>query len=426
MASLIGVRGSGKITTADSTCMVSRSDSQAVEPVVAGVTPYKLMHVVTVPGTLGFFRGQFDYFRHHGYHISVVASPEPNFGTMLEELSVTGYGIEMQRGITPWSDLKSLIHLWRLFRRERPHIVGGHTPKGGFLSMFAAWLARVPVRVYHLHGLRFETERGLRRRVLMLTERLACVFAHRVIAVSESVREQAIRYGICSKCKITVLCHGSINGVDAEKRFNPVNVDPQARERLCQQYDIPQDAVIVGFIGRITKDKGIVELVQAWKTISESMPEAHLVVVGEFEPDNRIPTDVVEILKSDPKIHLLGRVKNMPEIYRSVDVVVLPTHREGLGQVILEASAMERPVVTTDATGVRDAVVHGQTGLIVPVGDVQALARAILTYLSDPDLRRQHGRAGRTRVLEYFRPEDVWKALLLEYERLVKEHIVRN
>lgn len=404
---------------------MNRSDSETVEP-AAGVTGYRLIHVVTVPATLGFLREQLDYFRLHGYDVSVIASPDADFEPMLAELSVRGHGIKMIRGFSPWMDLQALMGLWRLFRRERPDIVCGHTPKGGFLSMLAGWLARVPVRVYHLHGLRFETERGLRRRVLMLTERLAGVLAHRVIAVSESVREQAIRYGICSKDKITVLGHGSINGVDAEKRFNPINVDPRVRERLCQQYDIPQDAVIVGFIGRITKDKGIVELVQAWKTISESMPEAHLVVVGEFEPDNRIPSDVLETLKSGRRIHLLGRVNNMPEIYRLVDVVVLPTHREGLPQVILEASAMELPVVTTDATGARDAVVHGQTGLIVPVGDMRALARAILTYLSDPDLRSQHGRAGRARVLEYFRPEEVWRALLTEYARLLKNRIRRD
>src|SRR5690606_26205593 len=148
------------------------------------------------------------------------------------------------------------------------------------------------------------------------------------------------------------------------------NVDPRVRERLCQQYDIPQDAVIVGFIGRITKDKGIVELVQAWKTISESMPEAHLVVVGEFEPDNRIPCDVLETLRPGRRIHVLGRVNDTPDISRLVDVVVLRTQREGRPQLSLGASAMKLPVVTTDATGARDAVVHGQTGLIVPVGDM--------------------------------------------------------
>lgn len=384
------------------------------------------MHIVTVPGTLGFFRGQFDYFRVHGYDVSVVASPTANFAQMLEELSVQGHGVPMERGISVWRDLLSLVHLWRLLRRERPDIVNGHTPKGGFLSMFAAWLARVPVRVYHLHGLRYETTRGLKRRILMMIEKLSCLFAHRILAVSHSVAEKAIGHGLCSSSKIKVLGSGSVNGVDAQGQFNPDAVDSVVRSRLRHKYGIADDAIVLGFVGRIAKDKGIGELVDAWRIVSAKVPHAHLLIVGEFEPGDPVPEEVREALQSDERIHLAGRVTKMAEVYQVMDLVVLPTYREGLPQVLLEAAAMELPVVATFATGCVDAVEDGRTGLLVPVGDANALATSIMKYVADAGLRAEHGRAGRRRVLQCYRPEDVWLELDAEYKVLMREHSPRR
>lgn len=387
---------------------------------------YKLMHVVTVPGTLGFFDGQFDYFRLHGYDISVVASPTANFEQMVQELSVKGHRIPMEREISPLKDLAALVRFWSLFRRERPDIVHGHTPKGGFLSMLAAWLARVPLRVYHLHGLRFETTQGLKRRILMFVEQLSCLFAHRVIAVSHSVAEKAVEHRLCRSNKIKVLGEGSVNGVDAQGRFSPDAIESGVRSRLRHKYGIPDDAVVVGFVGRLTKDKGIVELVDAWRIVSAQMPNVHLLIVGEFESGDPVPVEVRESLQAGDRIHLTGRVTNMPEVYRTMDLVVLPTYREGLPQVLLEAAAMELPVVATFATGCVDAVEDGRTGLLVPVGDANALATSIMKYVADAGLRAEHGRAGRRRVLQCYRPEDVWLELDAEYKVLMREHSPRR
>lgn len=386
---------------------------------------YKLIHVVTVPGTLGFFRGQLDYIKQHGYDVSVVASPGDTFERMVEELSVRGYAIPMKREISPWRDIVALFRLWRLFRLERPHIVHGHTPKAGLLSMLAAALAGVPVRIYHLHGLRFETAKGLKRLVLKLTEWLACFLAHKVIAVSPSVAQAVVKEGMCAQAKISVLANGSGNGVDAKNRFNPKLIESSVRTRLRQQYRIPDDAVVLGFVGRLVKDKGIVELVDAWRIISAKHSNLHLVVVGGFESGDPVPEGVRKVLETGERIHLTGRVSNMPEVYRMIDVLLLPTYREGLPNVLLEAAAMEKPVVATRVTGCVDAVLDGITGLLVPARDAGALAEAALTYIENPELRLNHGRAGRKWVLKQFVPEIIWDELRKEYDRLVSERVNR-
>lgn len=386
-------------------------------------TRLKLMHVVTVPVTLGFFTGQLTHIQQCGYDVSVVASPEAEFERMLDDLSIRGHGVPMEREISLGRDLVSLLRLWKLFRRERPHIVQGHTPKAGLLSMVAAWLARVPVRIYHMHGLRFETTLGLKRKVLKLMEKLSCSLSHRVISVSRSVADEAVSEGVCPRSKITVLANGSANGVDARRRFNPETAEPRLYCRLRLEHGIPGEAIVLGFVGRLVRDKGIRELVDAWRIISAKRPDTHLFVVGEFESGDPVPDDVRTMLQTGERIHLLGRVGNMPEVYRSIDVLLLPTYREGLPNVPLEAAAMGIPVVATRVTGCVDAVLHDRTGVLVPARDANAVAEAALRYIEDPDLRVKHGRAGREWVLEQFQPERVWEALRDEYDVLVAERL---
>lgn len=386
-------------------------------------TSYKLIHVVTVPGTLGFFRGQLDYIRRRGFDVSVVASPGPDFDRMLAELSVKGHGVPMTRRISPCRDLVSLFRLIRLLRQQRPHIAHGHTPKGGFLTMLAAALCRVPIRIYHLRGLRFTTIKGAKRHLLKLVEKIACLLAHRVIAVSRSLADEAIWEGICAAGKVKVLANGSGNGVDALRRFNPANVDAGARARVRHKYGIPVEAIVIGYVGRIVKDKGIRELVDAWRIVSAERPDAHLLVVGRFQAEDPVSDDVMEALQTGERIHLAGRVANMPEVYRAIDLLLLPTYREGLGNVLLEAAAMEIPVVASRVTGCVDAILDGTTGVLVPPRDAEALAEATLRYIQDRDLRVRHGQAGRAWVLEKFRPEDVWEALRKEYDSLVTKRI---
>jgi len=326
----------------------------------------------------------------------------------------------MSRRITPLGDLGSLARLVRVVRQVRPDVVHGHTPKGGMLAMIAAWLCMVPVRVYHLHGLPMMTATGFKRQLLRWCEKLSCRLAHRVFSVSPSLREVALSEGLCNPDRITVLLNGTIDGVDAEGRFNPAGLGPDVRQAVRTEHGIPPDAPVVGFVGRVVRDKGVAELAEAWKVLRAEFPELRLLVVGPSEAHDPMPPAVQDLLQSD-RVHWAGEVapESMPRLYRAMDVFVLPTYREGFGTALIEAAAMELPVVATRIPGCVDAVRDGETGTLVPARDAEELAVAVRAYLRDGELRRRHGAAGRARVQRDFRPLALSEALYREYLRLL-------
>ena len=357
--------------------------------------------------------------RARGMEIGAASSPGPDLDRFGGTECIPVYPVEMPRRITPFGDLRALAALRRVVRRFRPDIVHAHTPKGGLLGMLAATICGVPVRVYHMRGLPMMTARGLRRRLLSTTEWIACRLAHRVLCVSHSIRDVAIAEGLCAPDKITVLLGGSGNGVDAADRFNPDHLEDDARLATRRRLGIPEEALVIGFVGRLVREKGTVELTRAWHRLRESFPSAHLLLVGPFESRDPVPAATEQSLRSDTRVHLVGMDWNTPPLYAAMDVVALPTYREGFPNVPLEAAAMRLPVVATRIPGCIDAVADGESGTLVPVGDASALADALAAYLSDASLRRRHGEAGRARVCRDFQQERLWASLFAEYERLL-------
>jgi glycosyltransferase involved in cell wall biosynthesis len=284
--------------------------------------------------------------------------------------------------------------------------------------MVAAWLARVPVRIYHVHGLPFLTRTGFLHWLLRFTERITCALADRVLCVSRSNREVAIADRICARQKIRVLLDGSINGVDTD-RFFPA--DAASKHAARAALGLSDQAFVVGFVGRVVREKGIVELADAWRVLRESFLDLHLLLVGWLEAGDPVPQEVLERLKADPRAIMRGRDWETPPLYAAMDTLVLPTYREGFGLAALEAAAMGLPVVATRIPGCVDAVLDGLTGTLVPPRDAASLAAAIRRYREDAELRRLHGCAGRVRILERFRREALWAATAGEYRALLAE-----
>jgi glycosyltransferase involved in cell wall biosynthesis len=381
----------------------------------------KLLLITTVPETLNFFRGQVSYMKQQGFDIYALSSsgePLSKFGDCEQ---VTVKAVNMPRRITPFKDFLAIWEICQYLRQLRPHIVHASTPKGGLLGIVAAWLARSPVRIYHMRGLPLETAAGYKRWLLWLSEKVSCSLAHQVICVSRSLREVAISEGLCPVNKIKVLLGGSSNGVDAIGQFNPAQVNANAASEIRQAYGIPPDAQVVGFVGRIVRDKGIEELVQAWEILRDEFPNLHLLLVGPFEPQDPVTPKAEQTLRQDPRIHLTDRVSTLPPFYAAIDILTLPTYREGFPNTPLEAAAMQLPVVATRVPGCVDAVQDFVTGILVPPRDAVALADAIRLYIEKPELRYQHGLAGRDRVLQNFRQEAIWEAFHQEYKRLLQE-----
>jgi glycosyltransferase involved in cell wall biosynthesis len=325
----------------------------------------------------------------------------------------------MARRMTPLEDMRSLAKIHSLVRTLRPHIAHTHTAKGGLLGTLAASLARTPVRIYQMRGRLSATANGWKRQSIMATERIVCGASSHVICNSHSLREGALRDGICRASKIEVLLAGSGNGVDSTVRFNPNRVTAAEASAVREELGIPAAAPIIGFVGRLVRDKGIGELVAAWRVVREQCPDAHLVLVGPLEPRDPISVSDKHTLETDKRVRLLGFRSELARLYKAMDIVVLPTYREGFPNVLLEAQSMALPVVSTRVEGCVDAVEDGVTGTLVPPKEAAPLARATLAYLDDASLRARHGAAGRARVLRLFERERLWEALLSRYESLL-------
>ena len=379
----------------------------------------KLVHITTVAHSLGFLRGQPDFMAQRGFQIAAITSPGEHVAPMAEELQIPIHTVEMPRSITPLQDLKAVARMTRLLRNLSPDIVHSHTPKGGLLGVISATLADVPVRFYHMRGLPFETMGGVKKNLLRMTETVSCTMAHQVVAVGNSIRTTAVNAGIVPPEKIKVLADGSGQGVDAQGRFNPRRFDQQHADSVRNQLGLPEGATVVGFIGRLVRDKGIIELAEAFRRVQQEFESAHLLVIGPFEKRDPVPDRIRRLLKENPRVHLAGFREDVDRLYPVMDLVVLPTHREGFPNTPLEAAAMELPVVVSDIGPCKEAVVPGETGLCFSVGDVDALAETLATYLGDPQLREDHGRAGRERVLDKFLPQRIWE----ELARLYEEHL---
>lgn len=324
----------------------------------------------------------------------------------------------MERGVAPFSDVASLIRLWRVLRQLRPSMTEFSTPKAGLLGNLAAKLCRVPVRVYLLRGLRLETLSGLKRRLLLAAERLAAASAHHVLCNSKSLRDKAAELGVAPVEKLHVLGGGSSQGVDTD-RFSP------GPESIRGRAGIPTDCPVIGFVGRLTCDKGIPELLQAFVRILKVIPNARLLLVGWFdESDDAVGEAVRWQIKTHPQIVHTGFVADTAPYYRSMDLLVLPTWREGFPNVVLEAEATGIPVVATHATGSCDSVLPEVTGLLIPAGYPEAIAEAVIRLIRNPDERCRMGRAARAWVIERFVNQQVLSLTVGFYKKLV--HLSRR
>ncbi|MDY0086977.1 MAG: glycosyltransferase family 4 protein [Coriobacteriia bacterium] len=372
---------------------------------------------MTVPLSAStLLRGQLTYFRERGYDVHLACSPGPALADVAEREGVTIHEIPMDREASSLlRDLRSLRAMVALMRRIKPDIVNAGTPKAGLIGMLAARLTRVRARVYVLRGLRLETATGMTRRLLRFTERLACTCAHTVVCVSDSLRARVTEIGLISPEKALVVGSGSSNGVELA-RFRPDPALRQAAQAARERLHLDANAPTIGFIGRLTRDKGIVELTDAFERLYAQDPSRRLLLVGDAESGDPLPQHTHEMLDSHPGVARTGFVAETAAYYQLMDVLCLPSYREGFPNAPLEAAAAGKPTVTTDATGARDSVVDGKTGLVVNLGDVDALTSALGRLLDDPRLCRQMGSQAQARAAEQFAPRRIWEGLEAVYE----------
>ena len=381
----------------------------------------RLIHVTTVPQTLGFFRGQIGFLKERGFEVYSISSPGEFGDQFSKSEGAPFFPVRMSRSIDLWGDLKALIELWKLYRKIRPDVVHAHTPKAGLLGVLSARCAGVPAVFLSVFGLPQMTMMGAKKELMDLATRLACFSAHRVWCDSYSIRDFLIQHKLCSKRKAMVMANGSVSGVDSAGAFSPEIYGPDVRFKIRDMLGIPRESVVLGFSGRIARDKGMHELAQAWRLLSARQKDLHLILVGNVEDKDPPSAEDTALFSTDPRIHLVGFQRDVPPYLAATDIFIMPSYREGFGLSNIEASAMGLPIVSTRIPGCVDSVIDGSTGLLVPPRDVEKLTEAIQKYLDDVELRRQHGQAGRQRVQHDFRPEMIWEDLFRGYCDLVKK-----
>jgi glycosyltransferase involved in cell wall biosynthesis len=381
----------------------------------------RVLVITTIPQTMAaFFEKQLRHLAEEGFEVHAVSSPGPALDHLDVGPSVIRHGLFMERKPSPVQDLKSLSNLLRLMRDVRPHIVHAHTPKAGLLGMLASRIAGVPVRLYTVHGLPLETRSGLKRRILEWAERSSARSSTRTYAVSPSVRNSVIKWELCPAAKVSILGDGSCSGVDLD-RFQPF-ADSSRRAAVREALGIPGSAPVATFIGRLSRDKGVEVLADAWSQVSRMVPDLHLVVAGEHDETDPVSAAALEVLRSDARIHLPGNVPaaDVPALYSASDFTVLPTFREGLSQVAIESGAMGLPIVSCRVCGL-DSVLDGVTGILVAPRDADALAEAMAALAGDARLRSRLGAAAKARIRGHYSDRRVNRLWIGEYRRLARE-----
>lgn len=381
--------------------------------------PVKVAHLTTIDMSLRFLlQNQLLSLVVAGYEVSGISAP----GSHVEAITAAGIRhltVPMTRRITPLADLLSLIALYRVIRREKFTIVHAHTPKPALLGQLAARLAGVPLVVNTLHGLTFRDDTPrFKRHLLVLLERVCALMSDFILSQNPDDLETFVREGIAPREKLRFLG----NGIDLQ-RFDEAAVSPESVARARAELGLSPGDKVVGFVGRLVVEKGILELVSAMSAVHERLPNARLLIIG---PSDGEKSDAMSRrdARFDPVRQIAvfaGLRSDMPEMYAVMDVFALPSHREGFPRSPMEAAAMRRPAIVTDVTGCRETVQDGVNGYLFPKGDAAALAARIQDLLLHPERCRAFGEAGRRLAEERFDELRVFRIVADTYRELLEK-----
>lgn len=362
-------------------------------------------------GQLSFLNGFYNIIAVSGFddHLIEVAKRE----------KVKTISIKMQRTISPLKDIQALWNLYILFKKEQPYIVHSITPKAGLLSMLAAKMAGVPVRIHTFTGLIFPTKTGMMQRILIIMDRVLCWSATVIIPEGHGVKNDLIKHKITSK-PLKILANGNVNGINME-HFSLEKYTVVIKENLRKTLQLQSTDFVFIFVGRLVGDKGINELVSAFKDIKKKYKDAKLLLVGPLETElDALLSETLQEIENNKSIISVGFQDDVRPYFAISDALVFPSYREGFPNVVLQAGAMELPSIVSDINGCNEIIIEGVNGLIIPSKNTIKLKEAMLKFLLDPTLLQQLKMNSRTRIIENYEQSIVWEALLQEYRNTEK------
>lgn len=383
--------------------------------------PLRVVHIATVDLSLRYMLlDQMLNIQASGYQVTGMCAPGP-LTKQVEQAGIRYIPVPFVRSsnLTPLADMKALGHLYRVFKRERFTIVHAHTAKADLYGQLAARLAGVPIVLNTQHGFLFHENMPEHwRRFYIALSKIGARCSDVILSQNPEDVETAIVEGICARDKIKYLG----NGINLA-RFDPSRIELTGLEKLRCEFGLSPDAPVIGFVGRLVRDKGIIEFFQAAQRVRAAMPNARFLIVGPVDTaksDVVTPDTAKEFGVADACI-FAGHRNDMPQLYALMDVFTLPSYREAFPRTPMEASAMGVPTVVTNVRGCRTAVRQGVNGLIVPLHDSNALAQAWLDLLTYPEERARMGREGMRVAREQFDEQIVFNKVKAEYARLLEE-----
>jgi glycosyltransferase involved in cell wall biosynthesis len=378
----------------------------------------KLIRTSTVAISLNYLlRGQLSFLDQY-YEVISVSADDGHLKEVSRREGVRTLDLYMSRNINAFIDLKSLWQLYLLFRKEKPLIVHSITPKAGLLSMVAAYFARVPIRMHTFTGLIFPYRTGSFQKILILMDKILCFCATNIYPEGQGVKNDLIRYGITNK-PLKIIANGNINGIDV-KYFSRAVVSSEQKESLKKELKITDNDFVFIFVGRLVGDKGINELVKAFKELTNKNQK--LLLVGPLETElDPLSTKTLEEIQNNPNIISVGFQDDVRQYLAISDALVFPSYREGFPNVPMQAGCFELPCIVTDINGCNEIIENEKNGLIIPVKNTEALKFAMKRMLNDKFLYLQLKENARKMIVDRYEQSHFWSLQLNEYQMQLKK-----
>jgi glycosyltransferase involved in cell wall biosynthesis len=378
----------------------------------------KILRITTVPISLrNLLKGQPKFMSQY-YEVVGITSPGEEIKDVVNDEGIRVIEVEMTRTISPIKDLVSLWKIYKLIKKEKPFIVHSHTPKAGTLGMMAAKLAGVPNRLHTIAGLPLLVATGAKRKLLDFVEKITYACATKIYPNSLGLKNIIIQNGYTKPSKLKVIANGSSNGIDVN-HFSIENISEETKATLREELNIIEDDIVFVFVGRLVTDKGINELISAFKKLSADYQNIKLLLVGTFESElDPLHDSTLNEIESNNNIINVGWQTDVRPYFAISNVLAFPSYREGFPNVVMQAGAMELPSIVTNINGCNEIIKEGVNGLIIPPKDENELYLAMLNIIENPSKQKELANASRKMICDNYQRQVIWEALLQEYRDL--------
>lgn len=377
----------------------------------------KVLEIINLASSArNFIGGQFLYLQKNGYELHLICSDDEKMEDYAQSNRIKYYPVNLARTLSPVNDIKALFKIYRYIKINKIDTVIAHQAKARLLGTTAAFLARIPNRIIFAHGVIFETQNGFKRKLIILMDKLVAAMAHKTVCVSKSVAKVRTENKIEDKRQQYFLGAGTCGGIDTKQQFNPELLDPLEQEKLKASLGIHPHDFIVGFCGRLVRDKGIYELVEGFKLFKQrhqNDKDIKLLIIGKREVRDAISLSLNETINTSKDIIHIESVDNQViyKYFALFDIMVLPSYREGFGMVTIECGAMEVPSIVSKSTGCIDSIIERKTGIYCDINPISIADQLDYMY-TNPELRIEMGKNARKYIETNYDNSVIWPQVI--------------